>query len=774
MVEQIKHIDGSDHQFRRLIKAHNRAKYGKHKKDYDHFETKRYKGELFRKGSVRADDIKQSQIGNCYLLAALKSIAQRNPELIEDMIAQRPDGTVVVRLWDRKEEDGNISFTPVEYHLDNTVIYHAEKMNTHHAAWVYLVEKAYMLHRLRHNEDTANRPWTAAEILRSGHSTESYEYLLGINTNLSRLEAPREHLLDKIQLEPSAYELYQVHEPARLSLMNNLYLTDTDIKETWQLLIKNKALANKLLDAFPINHYGDLHALIDSIKTSTESNLITHPETIQRLWPALTETETYQVLISLQNANEIYKTSQANHKEKTRHNLVNLLQQGELICAGSATDEASNLGIISNHAYHLVNMYQRGDTWYVMLENPWGQGVPTERFQTGNINNAAVEFKDGEFEALKDKNGTFEITFDNFVKTYRSSYNTNINKTSDLLRKRAEKTNKNLQLELEKQKKFLKRQILVDNPSLISHVDIDKQIEIINHQLEQLKTVVNDLEQHTTRDDDEDAFLAFLIKRQAALENQLDKISITGQADDTHDDTVDSVVPVADTLRTLTAAQDNAVTAAHDKSYHALQAKSTLFNIQKIVSRSDNPEGYQNKSGHNALLSVKAALQNYLASAEENNHRYQKKSAVGELRYRLFYRGADRLISKERKRRANTAIAMIDTWHRASNPDDRDTIYGMLQILQQHHDNQTSLGNRFHGNRLGKILKGIRPTSTQKAAFQPLSHEAERLLRNALRDRGLNPNMQENTFLLDLKLKPETLDTPTDVLSQHLGHAPNA
>lgn len=772
MVEQIKHIDGSDLQFRRLIKAHNRAKYGKHKKDYDHFETKRYRGELFRKGSVCADDIEQSQIGNCYLLAALKSIAQRNPELIEDMIAHRPDGTVVVKLWDRKEEDGDISFTPVEYHLDNTVIY-AEKMNTHHAAWVYLIEKAYMLHRLRHNEDTANRPWTAAEILRSGHSTESYEYLLGINTNLSRLEPSQKHLLDKIQLEPSAYELYQVSEPARLSLINNLYLTDTDIKETWQLLIKNKALANKLLETFPIDHYGDLHALIDTIKESKAIDLSTHPETIQQLWPALTEAEIYQVLISLQSANETYRISQTTYKEQIRSNLVNLLQQGELICAGSATDEASNLGVISNHAYHLVNMYQRGDTWYVLLENPWGQGVPKERFQADNISNAAVKFKDGEFETLKGKSGTFEITFDKFVESYRSSYNTNINKTSDLLNKRAENANKNLELELEKQKKFLKRQILVDNPSLTAHVDIDKQVEVINHRLEQLKTVISELEHRTTRDGDEDAFLAFLKKRQATLENQLEKINTTDQADDSHDDTVDSVVPEANTLRALTAAQEKSVTAAHDKQYHALQAKTTVFNIQKNASRSDNPETYQHKLRHKDLLPVKAALQNYLASAEENNQHYPKKSAVGELRYRLFYRGADRLISKDRKRRAKAAIAMIDTWHRVNNPDDRDTIYGMLQILKQHHDNQTSLGNRFHGNRLGKILKGIRPTNTMKAEFQPLSHEAERLLRYALRERGLNPNMQENMFLQDLKLKPETLDTPTNVLSQHLGQTPN-
>ncbi|MCT7352101.1 C2 family cysteine protease [Streptomyces sp. 15-116A] len=56
---------------------------------------------LFQNG-VSADDVNQNQFGDCWYVASLAGLAQRNPHFVQEGIKQNPNGTVSVRVWDKE------------------------------------------------------------------------------------------------------------------------------------------------------------------------------------------------------------------------------------------------------------------------------------------------------------------------------------------------------------------------------------------------------------------------------------------------------------------------------------------------------------------------------------------------------------------------------------------------------------------------------------------------------------------------------------------------
>ncbi|SNX63202.1 calpain family cysteine protease [Streptomyces sp. TLI_55] len=50
---------------------------------------------------VSPDDVNQRQFGDCWYVASLAGLAQKDPKFIEEGIKQNPNGTVSVRVWDK-------------------------------------------------------------------------------------------------------------------------------------------------------------------------------------------------------------------------------------------------------------------------------------------------------------------------------------------------------------------------------------------------------------------------------------------------------------------------------------------------------------------------------------------------------------------------------------------------------------------------------------------------------------------------------------------------
>ncbi|MGW6709075.1 C2 family cysteine protease [Streptomyces sp. NPDC054956] len=65
---------------------------------------------LFNHG-VSADDVNQRQFGDCWYVASLAGLAQKDPQFIQDGIKQNPNGTVSVRVWDKSGKAQWITMT---------------------------------------------------------------------------------------------------------------------------------------------------------------------------------------------------------------------------------------------------------------------------------------------------------------------------------------------------------------------------------------------------------------------------------------------------------------------------------------------------------------------------------------------------------------------------------------------------------------------------------------------------------------------------------------
>ncbi|MCA2980194.1 MAG: hypothetical protein INH41_28750 [Myxococcaceae bacterium] len=97
-------------------------------------------GTLYVDG-ISADDVLQGSIGNCYLVAALSSLAHANPDIIKNAIKDNGDNTFTVRFF----EGGR----PVNVTVDGDQATSASgtgryaKSRDSKELWVGLIEKAY-------------------------------------------------------------------------------------------------------------------------------------------------------------------------------------------------------------------------------------------------------------------------------------------------------------------------------------------------------------------------------------------------------------------------------------------------------------------------------------------------------------------------------------------------------------------------------------------------------------------------------------------------------
>ncbi|MCU0534488.1 MAG: pre-peptidase C-terminal domain-containing protein [Hydrococcus sp. Prado102] len=125
-------------------------------------------GSLFQNG-ISADDVKQGQLGNCYYLATLSSIAQEKSSFIQDMFIDNGDNTFTVRFFNNNVAD----YVTVDRFLptdsNGRLVYAsmgASATNSANELWVALAEKAYA--------QLAESGWS-----RNSDSTDSYSAIEG-------------------------------------------------------------------------------------------------------------------------------------------------------------------------------------------------------------------------------------------------------------------------------------------------------------------------------------------------------------------------------------------------------------------------------------------------------------------------------------------------------------------------------------------------------------------------------------------------------------------
>lgn len=115
---------------------------------------------LFANG-INPDDVKQGQVGDCYFLSTLASIANEQPNYLEDMFIDNGDNTFTVRFFNK----GVADYVTVDRYLPKAW-WGAAYANASQEMWVALAEKAYA--------QLAESGWS-----RSATSTNSYTSISG-------------------------------------------------------------------------------------------------------------------------------------------------------------------------------------------------------------------------------------------------------------------------------------------------------------------------------------------------------------------------------------------------------------------------------------------------------------------------------------------------------------------------------------------------------------------------------------------------------------------
>lgn len=102
-------------------------------------------GALYVDG-LNADDVQQGELGDCFLLSSVISVAHVNPASVQDAIKDNGDGTYTVRFFAKTKDGPLATFITV----DGQLAWNSETNEQQYASsrdpkelWVGLVEKAY-------------------------------------------------------------------------------------------------------------------------------------------------------------------------------------------------------------------------------------------------------------------------------------------------------------------------------------------------------------------------------------------------------------------------------------------------------------------------------------------------------------------------------------------------------------------------------------------------------------------------------------------------------
>lgn len=135
-------------------------------------------------GLPKPADVQQGVLGDCYLLAALASIASTKPRKLVQAMVDNGDGTVTVRLFQRiREEDKPDRYEPryvrVRKSVQTKALGFAERARG--ALWVQMFEKAWAVRS--DVLDDGVRAWASYAGIEGGQVAQALETILGEPTH---------------------------------------------------------------------------------------------------------------------------------------------------------------------------------------------------------------------------------------------------------------------------------------------------------------------------------------------------------------------------------------------------------------------------------------------------------------------------------------------------------------------------------------------------------------------------------------------------------------
>jgi hypothetical protein len=344
-------------------------------------------------------DVKQTEIADCYLEAALASIAKTKPQVIVDMIKDLGD-SVTVRLFNvDRTNPKQPKFTPVYVRVEKSRVRRGAKLVYDRGAlWVGMIEKAYAAGRFGGSEeDTTEHRDVDTESnfdrLDFGHSSYAFEALLGKPAQVYDFgeDVGRDDGDSKLfPWSPHERNEYRTQSSKLFSSYSGLVsyqilAKDKTKLKTWMKWLDNGGSAK--LDA--LWHEANAEDEIAAGNADAYVREVIRLEDLQKVFKDNGLSDDISALMLTYLAHYFpgkRGTSKYTDRQLTVWRDLRLaLRDNKLIVAnakdvvgrvvtghGLSGGEDESKGLAGKHAYTVLNWKMEGDRRFVLMRNPWG------------------------------------------------------------------------------------------------------------------------------------------------------------------------------------------------------------------------------------------------------------------------------------------------------------------------------------------------------------------------------------------------------------------
>lgn len=388
-------------------------------------------------GLPTVEDVEQSALGDCYLLAALLPIVRHTPQFFLNSMVDHGDGVVSVRLYEKPAP--NVPYQEKIVHVRKSVVIKTKEKHTlaegynKGAIWVQLLEKAYIMAGFTGDNDqtlvTQQPSWSQ---LPSGSSNHAFGHLTGQAAVVHPVQS-HDHIHDKADTSWAGVGGHALEGALfRLGPPRAEWNTFTALKEAISAALadlKNQKDEVRLEDAERTIRQvrGMTTALANAMVQFMRAQNIYPGKRGKALYTA-TQLETFSRIITGVRAHSKIVAGTNSYIKRTNRNRN-----------GQSGGENVHEGLAGPHGYEVIDFSAHGvlpgstdvtanRTCWIKLRNPWGKTgrvYQHEHVQLGqivrdNVDQTQFQPLGGKMIDTATENAEFWMPLEDFTKRFSS------------------------------------------------------------------------------------------------------------------------------------------------------------------------------------------------------------------------------------------------------------------------------------------------------------------------------------------------------------------
>ena len=336
--------------------------------------------------------VKQTTLGDCYLQAAVGSLAHRNPGLIKAMMRDNGDDSVTIRLYKPQRKKGKQPTFSARYvRIEKSIPKDFEGNEVYNAGatWVRMIEKAYAAGGFTGDAATKSPPKKSYEGIEGGWSAHAMEVLTGepVDEQLHQggWHADVSSTLPWTKAERTAYK-NALSSGSYDELLSFKILGDQGLVDTWMQWVEGGDLDAFFKTQADLRGQGfagditlnDIEATMGTLDAGVRATMLGWLDK-QQLYPGQLGSAKYSK-IQLETFKRIQENLAAGKTVTT--GTFKYPGAKKVAGTGASGGEVQHQGIVGSHAFSVLGARgnattdpdspKAGDFNWIQIRNPWG------------------------------------------------------------------------------------------------------------------------------------------------------------------------------------------------------------------------------------------------------------------------------------------------------------------------------------------------------------------------------------------------------------------